>query len=192
MVPRVFETFIYETPFTIMLVSAVEVFPKECLGLLLGYRAWDSIDKTRRAIVEQVVAYQSAERGRSKVEVREKPEFRCKDMFYKLSSLEPLGNFHSHPNMTTSLSKADRNSMEVGDIEIIVAISKKRKTTPWRYDYNRKELSGVFGDFRFDVAVCSCFKSKNGSKKFRKIDLQCPFALGIGSKYFDATVKLPK
>lgn len=77
------------------------------------------------------------------------------------------------------------------DIEIVISVSKKKKTTPWRYDANRKELSGVFGDFRFNVAAHSCFKLQQRAKKFEKIELLCPYALGIGSKYFYVTVPFP-
>lgn len=172
-----------------MVVSAVEVYPKECLGVLLGYRAWDSRDKTRRAIVEQAISYQTAERRRSSVEVDERHELRCKDMLYKISSLEPIGNFHSHPRTDPTLSSIDKKNMDVGDVEIVVAVSKKARTTPWRYD--RKVLSGVFGDFRFHIVAYSCFRSRRHAKTFRKIELLCPFALGIGSKYFDVTVPFP-
>jgi len=65
------------------------------------------------------------------------------------------------------------------------------RTAPWRYSVYKKELSGVFGDFRFDIAVHSCFKSNQHVKDFEKIDLQCPFALGIGSKYYDVNVPFP-
>lgn len=192
MVPRVFEAFLYEIPFISMIVSAVEVFPNECLGLLLGYRAWNSLDKTRRAIVEQAIAYQTAERKRNEAEIGRKPEFRCKDMFYKLYSWEPIGDFHSHPNAKASLSNGDKKSMEIGDIEIIIGIAKKRRTSYWRYSTSKKELSGVFGDYRFEIAVHSCFRSKEGPEKFQRIDLLCPFALGIGSKYIDVNVELPQ
>jgi proteasome lid subunit RPN8/RPN11 len=182
---RIYEVFMYETPFSIMIVSAVEVFAKECLGLLLGTRAWHSLDRTRRAIVEQVVPFQTAERERDQVSIEKKPEFRCRNMFYKLGPLEPLGNFHSHPDAQPILSEADKECMEIGDIEVVVGISKKRKSVPWSYNIRKKELSGVLGDFRFDIATYVCFKSPVGSREFQRINLVCPFALGIGSKYFD-------
>lgn len=174
-----------------MIVSAVEVYPKECLGVLLGYRAWNSLDKTRRAIVEQAISYQTAERTGSSVEIEERHELRCKDILYKLSASEPIGYFHSHPKMGPDLSSKDKKSMNFGDIEIVVAISKKKRTTPWKYDIDKKELSGVFGDFRFDISASSCFKSKQNVKNFQRIELLCPFALGIGSKYYDVTVPFP-
>jgi proteasome lid subunit RPN8/RPN11 len=170
-----------------MVVSSVEVYPKECLGVLLGYRAWHSLDKTRRAIIEHAISYQTAERTRNTVEVKEKHELRCKDMLYRLCSLESIGDFHSHPDTTTSLTPADKKSMEAGNVEIVVATSEKKRTTPWRYNLSKKELSGVFGNYRFDVAAYSCFKLKNREVNFEKIHLICPFALGVGSKFIDTS-----
>lgn len=191
-IPRIREVFLYEIPFMSMIVSAVEVYNEECLGVLLGHKSWSSLDKIRRAIVEQAIPYQAAERTRKTVEVEEKYELRCKDMIYKLSSLEPLGDFHSHPQTGTSLTPEDKKSMDVGAIEIVISISKKKRTTHWRYDDYRKELTGVFGDFRFRIAAYSYFKSTKSVEKYQKIDVLCPFALGIGSKYMDVTVKFPE
>jgi len=190
--PRVFEAFLYETPFIGMVVSSVEVYPEECLGGLWGYRAWSAVDRTRRAIVEQAIPYQKAERTRRSVGIRPKLEWRCKDMLYKLCQLEPIGDFHSHPNGKSGLSQPDKDSMEIGDVELVIAISRKNRTTPWKYDDNRKELSGVFGDFRFTMTLHSCYKPKQQNRTFEKIDLLCPFAVGIGSKYFDTTLRFPE
>jgi len=112
-------------------------------------------------------------------------------MLYKLCALEPIGDFHSHPHGSPDLSTADKDSMNIGDVELVIAISRKSKTTFWRYDTVKKELSGVFGDFRFKMAVHSCYKSKEKTKKFERISLLCPFAVGIGSKNFDITVPFP-
>jgi len=43
--------------------------------------------------------------------------------------------------------------MNLNEIELIVAIREKSKTVPWRYDLLRKVLSGVLGDFRFELSV---------------------------------------
>jgi len=84
------EVFIHKAPFVTMIVSAVEVYPKECLGVLFGYRTQHT------AIVEQAFCYQTAERTGTTVEVEESRELCCRDMLQKLTSLEPLGDFHSH------------------------------------------------------------------------------------------------
>jgi hypothetical protein len=60
-----------------------------------------------------------------------------------------------------------------------------------RYNVDKRELSGVFGDYRFDIAAHSCSKSKD-EVKFERIDVICAFALGIVFKYMDVTIPLPK
>jgi len=124
---------------------------------------------------EQAIPFQTAERTSSSVDVREKHEWRCKDMLYKLCALEPIGDFHSHPHGDPDLSTTDKNSMEIGDVELVIAISRKSKTTFWRYDGMKKGLSGVFGDFKFQMAVHSCYKTRERTRKFERIDLLCPF-----------------
>jgi proteasome lid subunit RPN8/RPN11 len=175
-----------------MIVSSVEAYPEECLGGLWGYRAWSAVDKTRRAIIEQAISYQKAERTTRTVEIKPRLEWRCKDMLYKLCQLELVGDFHSHPKGTSNLSQADKDSMEIGDVELVIAISRKTRMAPWKYDDSRKELSGVFGDFRFTLTLHSCYKPKQQNRKFEKIHLLCPFAVGIGSKYFDTTIRFPE
>jgi len=161
-----------------MIVSAVEVFPKECLGVLLGHKTQHTV------IVEQAFCYQTAERTGTSVEVEEKREMCCRDMLRKLTSLESVGDFHSHTDtqIGTKLTAEDRKeeNMKVGDIEVIIAVSKKKRSVRW--GYNRKKLFGVFGDFRFDIAAYTCYNSKHQTRKFQRIELLCPFALGIGSK----------
>jgi len=102
---------------------------------------------------------------------------------------EPLGYFHSHPGEDPSLSKIDIKNMNLNEIELIVAIREKSKTVPWRYDLRRKVLSGVLGDFRFELSAFIRVKNK---AKVKKLDLLCPFALGIGSKFFDIQAKPPE
>jgi len=42
-----------KTPFITIIAASVETYGKKCCGLLLGYRSWSYLDKTRRALVEQ-------------------------------------------------------------------------------------------------------------------------------------------
>jgi hypothetical protein len=53
--------FLSESAFMGLILSSIEVYKKECLGLLLGYKLED------RFIVEYTVAYQSAKRMRNGV-----------------------------------------------------------------------------------------------------------------------------
>jgi len=78
--------------------------------------------------------------------------------------------------------------MNVNNIELIVSIWKKGRNVSWRYDPVKKTLSGVLGEFRFEI--CAYTRTKKSLSEVKKIDLLCPFALGIGSKYFDTKLNL--
>ena len=187
--PPVSEVWLGEIPFITIIASSVETYKKECCGLLLGYRSWSHWDKTRRAIIEHAYQFQMSKRSRYSVTVP-RQESRCKDMIYKLSMFEPLGYFHSHPESNPMPTKEDIESMNVNDVEIIVAIKRKGRYVPWRYDSQKKILSGVLGEFRFEI--CAYTRTRSSDRPIKKIDLLCPFALGIGSKYFDTQVSPPE
>jgi len=187
--PPVSVVWLGEVPFITIVAASVETYKKECCGLLLGYRSWSHWDKIRRALVEQAYQFQTSKRLHYSVTVP-REESRCKEMIYKLSMFEPLGYFHSHPESDPMPTKEDIKSMKVNDVEIIVAISKKGRQVPWRYDAAKKLLSGVLGEFRFEMAAYIRTKSEQPSVK--RLELLCPFALGIGSKYFDTQIKPPE
>ncbi|MHA2062387.1 MAG: Mov34/MPN/PAD-1 family protein [Candidatus Sifarchaeia archaeon] len=183
--PPVEEVWLYEMPFITLIASSVETFETECCGLLLGYRSWSSLDKVRRAIIEQAYQFQMSERTRFSVSIPEE-EDECVDMIYKLSMYEPLGYFHSHPNERPLPSPCDMKHMYINQIELILSIRNKKHNVPWRYDSRKKELSGVFGDYRFELSAIT----KVNEKRYKKLELLCPFALGIGSRYFDTQISL--
>ena len=168
---HVTEVFIRKNPFITMVASAVEVYPKECLGVLFGHRTQNT------AIVEQAFCYQTAERTEYSVEVKDKEkESCCKLLLEKLTSLELLGEFHSHPKGTTRLTSCDKrpDSMSIGNIEVVIAFSVKKEAVNWKY--NRKELSGTLGDFGLNIAAYTCYRYR-GKTKHEKISVSCPFAL---------------
>jgi len=187
--PPISEVWLCEMPFITIIASSVETYKRECCGLLIGYRSWSNWDKKRRAIIEHAYQFQMSERTRNSVTVPEQ-EDRCKDIIYKLSMFEPLGYFHSHPENDPSPSKKDIQSMNVNEIELIVSIKKKGRTVPWKTDWSNKMLSGVLGDHRFDLSAYTL--TKKNQLDVKKIPLLCPFALGIGSKYFDTQAKIPE
>jgi hypothetical protein len=110
-------------------------------------------------------------------------------MIYKLSMMDPLGYFHTHPEGCPSPSDDDIEDMKPHEIEIIISVERKERTVPWSYDPAKRMLSGVLGEFRFEM--CAYMRAKKDLQKVEKLDLLCPFALGIGSKYFDTQAKPP-
>jgi proteasome lid subunit RPN8/RPN11 len=184
------EIWLYENSFNFMIAASIETYPKECAGLLLGYRSWSHLDKIRRAIIEQAYPFQMPKRTTSTVEIPAKGDARCKEAIYQLSQLEPLGYFHSHPNAEPVPSKSDRKSMEQYEIELIVAIRRKSRVTPWAYNDAARRLTGTLGDYRFEISAYQLVrKSTSGVER---IHILCPYALGVGSKYFDTQAKPPE
>ena len=57
------EVYISSNAFWALLISAIEVYKKECFGLLLGYR-----DSGNIYIVEHAISYQTANRRHTSVE----------------------------------------------------------------------------------------------------------------------------
>lgn len=104
--------------------AAVETYPFECMGVLIG--SYQGKDHWR---VSLAVPYQMAERKRWSVEAAESS--RLADDFWGDSV---VGEFHSHPSCLPTLSKGDPKcdfeEMEEGAVEIIAAI------WPGRRDWN--------------------------------------------------------
>ena len=184
------EIWLYDSPFNFMIAASIETYPKECAGLLLGYRSWSYLDKIRRAIIEQAYPFQMPKRTSNTVEIPAKGDARCKQAIYLLSQLEPLGYFHSHPNAEPVPSKSDEKSMEQNEIELIVTIRKKSRVTSWAYNDATKRLTGTLGDYRFEISAHQLVK--RSTSNVEKLHILCPYALGVGSKYFDTQAKPPK
>lgn len=58
-------------------------------------------------------------------------------------------------------SPSDVKSMKVNDVELTVAIKKKSKNVPWRYEGSKKMLSVVLGEFRFEIVAYTRIKSNS-------------------------------
>jgi len=83
---------IRKTPLITMLVSAVEVYPKETRGVLFGRKDQHTFT------VEHAFPYQTAIRTRTLVKVDEDVEKCVDSLLQGLTLLKPIGGFHSHTN----------------------------------------------------------------------------------------------
>jgi len=66
-----------------------------------------------------------------------------------------FGYFHSHPQRgnakgISQISKDDEDSIEHGEIELVIAINDKKRLTSWRE--SNKRLIGTLGKYRFDIS----------------------------------------
>ncbi len=85
------EVYISSNAFWALLISTVEVYKRECFGLLLGYRDTNNI-----YIVEHAISYQTANRRHTSVEKNGRASRRMEKFLANLPHLSLIGDFHSH------------------------------------------------------------------------------------------------
>lgn len=169
-----------------MLLSCVEVYKKECFGLLLGYRT------PTRYIVEHAIPYQSVRRGHNWAELRSDKWKVLQEVLRNFPKLDILGDFHSHTmygevKAQVSLSEDDIQYMDPDDLQIVIAVNQNRRSRVWSLNADRT-ISGSLDRFYFKFGAyyfSHPYKvrlSQNGSKRRlgrpRLADIVCPFAMG--------------
>ena len=77
--------------FWALLISAIEVYKKECYGILLGYR-----DSSNSYVIEHAISYQTANRRHGSVERNHRASKRIHKFLDNLPHLSMIGDFHSH------------------------------------------------------------------------------------------------
>src|SRR5215831_217491 len=85
------DVYISANAFWALLISAIEVYKKECFGILLGYR-----DSSNIYIVEHALSYQTAHRRHTSVEKNSRASRRIQKFLGNLPHLSMIGDFHSH------------------------------------------------------------------------------------------------
>lgn len=167
------KVYLSENAFIDILLSSAEVYRKECLGFLLGYRLED------RFIVEHAFSFQTANRKHKAVVVHEKNHKKIAPILSRLDKLQIIGDFHSHTQFGPSKglpipSEEDIAGMEQGQIYVIVAINNNEKTLNWGENRDGT-ISGSVGDVFFKV---SAYFIKEG-KKTKRAKIHCPFPPGF-------------
>ncbi|MGH7371908.1 MAG: Mov34/MPN/PAD-1 family protein, partial [Candidatus Methylomirabilales bacterium] len=116
------EVYLSENAFFGLLVSTIEVFRRECFGILLGHST------SERVFVEFAVPYQTANRKYREVHMDWKRSQRVEDAVRSTTRWECVGDYHSHSKYgltraTTELSKEDEKYFTDGTVGIVVAIN---------------------------------------------------------------------
>ena len=119
------EVFISENAFLAMVVGAVEVFHRETLGILLGYKTENAF------VVQNAIAYQTSERYPTEVQRDDHAHKRIKSFLENVKSpAKIIGDFHSHTQFGENKggfqpSKEDIDEMKNGQVYLIVEINTK-------------------------------------------------------------------
>jgi hypothetical protein len=167
------EIFLSDKAFMGIILSSVEVYKNECHGALLG------VQTQGRIIVEYAIPFQAAERKFAEVTPNWRRELKVIEVLPSLIHLQKLGYFHSHPQFgkkrgLAKLSELDKDYMEEGEAEIVVAINDAKKTVRWTESKNG--LTGTLG--KYHITLAGFYKRKK-DKKIMNYRILCPYAVGF-------------
>lgn len=143
------KVYLSENAFMGLLVSSSEVYKKESLGYLLGYRLAD------RYVVEYAFSLQSARRKRRGVIVGNRDQKRIETIIDSFAKLQIVGDFHSHTPYGAKKglsvpSREDIREMEKDKLYIIIAINERVRTHRWKQNRDGS-ISGSIGCFFFNI-----------------------------------------
>lgn len=157
-----------------LLLSCAEVFKKESLGYLLGYRLED------RFIIEHAFSLQTARRKRRGVLFSRKDEKKIASTLSKFEKLQIIGDFHSHTPYGESRglpipSAEDIAEMEPDNLYLIIAVNDLQKSRPWNENIDGS-ISGSAGGLFFKI---SAYYYSTSDSKPQKASIFCPFPPGF-------------
>ncbi|MBI5194113.1 MAG: hypothetical protein HZA08_11830 [Nitrospirae bacterium] len=145
------EVYLSENVFMGLILSSVEVYKKECFGLLLGYKT------PQKYIVEHAVPYQSARRGHKWIELRSDKWKIIQEVLNNFPKLDMIGDFHSHTmyrdvRADVSLSEDDIIHMYPDELQIVIAVNENRRSTAWATSPDNT-ISGTISGYHFKLAA---------------------------------------
>jgi len=164
--------FIKEKAFLSMVLSAIEVYHRESLGVLLGHRTSDGF------VIEYAIPYQSAEKGLSWVETKPKRVDRIEKVLNTLP-ISVIGDFHSHTDLgqlkaQVIPSRTDIADMEEGKLYLIVAVNNGIRHQKWQKNRDGT-ISGSLNSYH--VKIGSFIATDHGRWKFERGNIHCSFAM---------------
>lgn len=170
------DVYISANAFWALLISAIEVYKKECFGFLLGYR-----DSSNIYIVEHAISYQTANRKHTSVEKNHRAAKRIQKFLESLPHLSLVGDFHSHTGWGDLKgvgipSVQDICDMSPEQLSLIIVANDKRRSSPWQYN-GGGSLSGTVADYHFRL---SAYYLENSRSK--RANIYCPYAIGFNAK----------
>ena len=173
------EVHLSEDAFWGLLISAIEVYKKECFGCLIGHRNENNV-----FIIEHALSYQSARRYNTGVIENKRAIRRIRKFLSNIPPLTLIGDFHSHAGWgelkgVPTPSDQDVIEMEPKTIYVIIEVNDKRKSVPWNYN-DDGTLSGTTDDYYFKI-VAHYLSLQN---KVKRANIFCPYAIGFAATYF--------
>jgi proteasome lid subunit RPN8/RPN11 len=166
------DVFLSSQCFISLVASVAEGFKSEVGGLLFG----DWYKTRNKVVVDLAIPLQTAIRSTSEVHFHPRRTKRVHHLWDNLSSYWPLGTYHSHPEYgdriyTPDPSKSDIESMEKGEIELIIAIRKAKRRDQLRYTHQQMRIAGAIGKYFVELAAWYC----PNLGEVEKAELWCPY-----------------
>jgi proteasome lid subunit RPN8/RPN11 len=196
--------YISQNAFWGLLISAVEVYKRECFGLLIGYRdrkggrtggrlvapgsTSEAADSLRRRadddmfIVEHAVPYQTAGRKHKGVVSNPRAHRRIERFLRTIPHLSVIGDFHSHTmwgysRAASHPSDTDLEGMRAENVYVIVSVNDRLREVPWNYN-DDGSLSGTTDDHYFRLTAYTV----TSSGEPRRTPILCPYAIGFDAR----------
>jgi proteasome lid subunit RPN8/RPN11 len=169
--------YISQNAFWGLLISAVEVYKRECFGLLIGYR--DRKGPTESYIIEHALPFQSAGRKHRGVVSNPRAHRRIERFLRNMPHLSVIGDFHSHTmwgytRAAARPSDTDLEGMTAENVYIIVSVNDRLREVPWNYN-DDGSLSGTTDDHYFRLTAYTVTPTREP----RRVPILCPYALGF-------------
>jgi proteasome lid subunit RPN8/RPN11 len=174
------QAYLSQNAFWGLLISAVEVYKRECFGLLIGYRDRRGPEDT--FIIEHAIPFQSAGRRHRGVVANPRAHRRIERFLRNMPQLSVIGDFHSHTmwgynRAASHPSETDVEGMEPENVYVIVSVNDRLREVRWNYN-DDASLSGTTDDHYFRLTAYAV----NGSGEPRRMPIVCPYALGFDRK----------
>ena len=168
--------------FLTIVTSSVEVFRKETIGYLVGFKG------ENKYMVEYAIPYQTAESGYVHASVDMDRVTRINDILSSISEgqgLEFVGDFHSHTAFgkspaTVVPSDTDLMSTIPGELNIICAVNIKKRAVRW-YESGRGILVGTIGEYRIEIGGYYVEEATIG-RQYQRVFIKCPAVTGIAEE----------
>ena len=172
--------YVSQSAFWGLLISAVEVYKRECFGLIIGYR--DRKGPDQRYIIEHAVPYQSAGRRHRTVVNNPRAHRRIERFLRSIPQMSVIGDFHSHTmwgysRAASHPSDTDLEGMTPENVYIIVSINDRLREVPFNYN-DDGSLSGTTDDHYFRLTA---YAVTSGGEP-RRMPILCPYAIGFDAR----------
>jgi proteasome lid subunit RPN8/RPN11 len=153
-----------------LISSIIEGYNKEVIGVLFGDLFMQS--KTGpKSMISHVIPLQIAKRKTSAVEANEEKMKHVVGVWDNITPYWELGDFHSHPNGDTNLSKTDKEGMEKDNISLVLSIRKATRSDKLDYVADDNKISGTLRGYFIKIAAWHF----TGDEQAELAELWCPF-----------------